>query len=54
MFRLFQTKIYEDDYKNEHKDHERMMQENKRLRRREGEMRQQMVLLHEQVKYYNI
>ncbi|XP_043112448.1 periplakin-like [Puntigrus tetrazona] len=30
-----QTKIYEADYKTEQKDHERMMQENKRLRRRE-------------------
>uniref|UniRef100_A0A3B4E7U4 Uncharacterized protein n=1 Tax=Pygocentrus nattereri TaxID=42514 RepID=A0A3B4E7U4_PYGNA len=48
----FQTKIYEADYKTEHKDHERMLQENKRLRRREGEMRQQMVLLQEQLKVY--
>lgn len=45
-----QTKIYEADYKTEHKDHERMLQENKRLRRREGEMRQQMGLLQEQVR----
>lgn len=48
---VFQTKIYEADYKIEHKDHERMLQENKRLRRREGEMRQQMVLLQEQVSW---
>ncbi|XP_072520129.1 uncharacterized protein [Salminus brasiliensis] len=47
-----QTKIYEADYKTEHKDHERMVQENKRLRRREGEMRQQMALLQEQLKVY--
>ncbi|KAA0709080.1 hypothetical protein E1301_Tti021269 [Triplophysa tibetana] len=47
-----QTKIYEADYKTEHKDHERMLQENKRLRRREGEMRQQMGLLQEQLKVY--
>ncbi|XP_026860739.2 golgin subfamily A member 6-like protein 1 isoform X1 [Electrophorus electricus] len=47
-----QTKIYEADYKIEHKDHERMLQENKRLRRREGEMRQQMSLLQEQLKVY--
>ncbi|XP_066505953.1 TNFAIP3-interacting protein 1 [Hoplias malabaricus] len=47
-----QTKIYEADYKTEHKDHERMLQENKRLRRREGEMRQQMALLQEQLKVY--
>ncbi|KAG7329052.1 hypothetical protein KOW79_007226 [Hemibagrus wyckioides] len=47
-----QTKIYEADYKIEHKDHERMLQENKRLRRREGEMRQQMALLQEQLKVY--
>ncbi|XP_051505421.1 uncharacterized protein LOC127412808 [Myxocyprinus asiaticus] len=47
-----QTEIYEADYKTEHKDHERMLQENKRLRRREGEMRQQMALLQEQLKVY--
>ncbi|XP_031443405.1 sarcolemmal membrane-associated protein [Clupea harengus] len=47
-----QTKIYEADYRTEHKDHERMMQENKRLRRREGDMRQQMALLQEQLKVY--
>ncbi|XP_062380595.1 trichohyalin [Sardina pilchardus] len=47
-----QTKIYEADYRTEHKDHERMLQENKRLRRREGEMRQQMALLQEQLKVY--
>lgn len=47
-----QTKIYEADYKTEQKDHERMLQENKRLRRREGEMRQQMALLQEQLKVY--
>lgn len=47
-----QTKIYEADYKTEQKDHARMLQENKRLRRREGEMRQQMALLHEQLKVY--
>ncbi|XP_043112530.1 trichohyalin-like [Puntigrus tetrazona] len=47
-----QTKIYEADYKTEQKDHERMMQENKRLRRRETDMRQQMTLLQEQLKVY--
>ncbi|XP_077091772.1 uncharacterized protein LOC143744269 [Siphateles boraxobius] len=47
-----QTKIYEADYKTEQKDHERMLQENKRLRRREGDMRQQMALLQEQLKVY--
>ncbi|KAL2077575.1 hypothetical protein ACEWY4_027079 [Coilia grayii] len=47
-----QTKLYEADYRIEHKDHERMLQENKRLRRREGEMRQQMALLQEQLKVY--
>lgn len=51
LLSFFQTKIYEADYKIEHKDHERMLQENKRLRRREGEMRQQMALLQEQVSY---
>ncbi|XP_039550174.1 spindle pole body component 110 isoform X1 [Pimephales promelas] len=47
-----QTKIYEADYKTEQKDHERMLQENKRLRRREADMRQQMALLQEQLKVY--
>ncbi|XP_050984137.1 trichohyalin [Labeo rohita] len=47
-----QTKIYEADYKTEQKDHERMQQENKRLRRREADMRQQMALLQEQLKVY--
>ncbi|KAG9341718.1 hypothetical protein JZ751_018782 [Albula glossodonta] len=43
-----QTRIYEADYKTEHKDRQRMVQENKKLRRKEGEMRQQMALLQEQ------
>ncbi|XP_066571449.1 TNFAIP3-interacting protein 1 [Amia ocellicauda] len=47
-----QTRIYEADYKTEHKDRERMQQENSKLRRKEGEMRQQMVLLQEQLKVY--
>ncbi|XP_026135364.1 TNFAIP3-interacting protein 1-like [Carassius auratus] len=47
-----QTQIYEADYKTEQKDHERMLQENKRLRRREADMRQQMMLLQEQLKVY--
>ncbi|XP_042625726.1 TNFAIP3-interacting protein 1-like [Cyprinus carpio] len=47
-----QTQIYEADYKTEQKDHERMLQENKRLRRREADMRQQMALLQEQLKVY--
>ncbi|XP_052010403.1 TNFAIP3-interacting protein 1-like [Xyrauchen texanus] len=47
-----QTKMYEADYKTEHKDHKRMLQENKRLRRGEGEMRQHMALLQEQLKVY--
>ncbi|KAL4648848.1 TNFAIP3-interacting protein 3-like [Arapaima gigas] len=47
-----QTEIYEADYKTEHKDRERMLQENKKLRRKESEMRQQMALLQEQLKVY--
>ncbi|XP_023672214.1 uncharacterized protein [Paramormyrops kingsleyae] len=47
-----QTQIYEADYKTEHKDHKRMLLENKKLRRKEAEMRQQMALLHEQLKVY--
>ncbi|KAJ8282070.1 hypothetical protein COCON_G00045890 [Conger conger] len=47
-----QTRIYEADYKTEHKDRQRMVLENKKLRRKEGEMRQQMALLQEQLKVY--
>ncbi|XP_018592761.2 TNFAIP3-interacting protein 3 [Scleropages formosus] len=47
-----QTQIYEADYKTEHKDRERMLQENKKLRLKESEMRQQMALLQEQLKVY--
>ncbi|KAJ8338373.1 hypothetical protein SKAU_G00373390 [Synaphobranchus kaupii] len=47
-----QTRIYEADYKTEHKDRQRMVLENKKLRRKEGEMRQQMSLLQEQLKVY--
>lgn len=44
-----QTRIYEADYKTEHKDRQRMVLENKKMRRKEGEMRQQMALLQELV-----
>ncbi|XP_028816269.1 TNFAIP3-interacting protein 1 isoform X2 [Denticeps clupeoides] len=47
-----QTRIYEADYKAEHRGHERVLQVNRQLRRREGEMRQQMALLQEQLKVY--
>ncbi|XP_064184365.1 TNFAIP3-interacting protein 3 [Anguilla rostrata] len=47
-----QTQIYEADYKTEHKDRQRMVLENKKLRRKEGDMRQQMALLQEQLKVY--
>ncbi|KAG7464938.1 hypothetical protein MATL_G00170860 [Megalops atlanticus] len=47
-----QTRIYEADYKMEHKGHQRMLLENKKLRKKEGEMRQQMALLQEQLKVY--
>ncbi|XP_043913390.1 TNFAIP3-interacting protein 3-like [Protopterus annectens] len=47
-----QTKIYETDYKTEHKDRERIQAENEKLRKKAEEMRQQMHLLHEQLKIY--
>ncbi|MGH0187505.1 UNVERIFIED_CONTAM: hypothetical protein FKN15_025473 [Acipenser sinensis] len=43
-----QTRIYEADYKTEHKDRERMKNENSKLRRKEEELRQQMALQQEQ------
>ncbi|XP_058857263.1 TNFAIP3-interacting protein 3-like isoform X1 [Acipenser ruthenus] len=47
-----QTQIYEADYKTEHKDRERMKNENSKLRRKEEELRQQMALQQEQLKVY--
>uniref|UniRef100_A0A6I8PKD1 TNFAIP3 interacting protein 1 n=1 Tax=Ornithorhynchus anatinus TaxID=9258 RepID=A0A6I8PKD1_ORNAN len=44
-----QTEIYEADYLTEHKDRERIKAENVKLRKKEEEMRQQMMLLQEQV-----
>ncbi|MGH0187626.1 UNVERIFIED_CONTAM: hypothetical protein FKN15_026362 [Acipenser sinensis] len=47
-----ETRIYEADYKTEHKDRERMKNENSKLRRKEEELRQQMALQQEQLKVY--
>ncbi|XP_041076993.1 uncharacterized protein LOC121295931 isoform X2 [Polyodon spathula] len=47
-----QTQIYEADYQTEHKDRERMKNENSKLRRKEEELRQQMALQQEQLKVY--
>lgn len=47
-----QTQIYEAEFQTEHKDHKNTLQENRRLRRKREEMRQQVVLLHEQLKLY--
>lgn len=44
-----QTQIYEAEYQTEHKDHKHTLQENRRLRRKRDEMRQQVALLQEQV-----
>ncbi|XP_030065257.1 TNFAIP3-interacting protein 3 isoform X2 [Microcaecilia unicolor] len=47
-----QTEIYKTDYKNEHKDRQRITAENEHLRKKEEEMRQQVLLLQEQLKIY--
>ena len=44
-----QTRIYEAEYETEHKDHKHTMLENRRLRKKREEMRQQVALLQEQV-----
>lgn len=46
-----QTQIYEAEYETEHNDHKHTMQENRRLRRKREEMRQQVALLQEQVAF---
>ncbi|XP_062440557.1 uncharacterized protein LOC134145235 isoform X2 [Rhea pennata] len=47
-----QTEIYEADYRTEHRDRERVEAENEKLRKKEEEMRLQMVLLQEQLKIF--
>lgn len=47
-----QTQIYEAEYQTEHNDHKHTLQENRRLRRKRDEMRQQVALLQEQLKVY--
>uniref|UniRef100_A0A667Y326 Uncharacterized protein n=1 Tax=Myripristis murdjan TaxID=586833 RepID=A0A667Y326_9TELE len=47
-----QTQIYEAEYQTEHKDHKHTLQENRRLRKKREEMRQQVALLQEQLKVY--
>lgn len=44
-----QTEIYEAEYQTEHNDHKHTQQENRRLRKKREEMRQQVALLQEQV-----
>lgn len=44
-----QTQIYEAEYETEHNDHKHTLQENRRLRKKREEMRQQVALLQEQV-----
>lgn len=46
-----QTEIYEAEYQTEHNDHKHTLQENKRLRKKREEMRQQVALLQEQVAF---
>uniref|UniRef100_A0A3Q1C5S9 Uncharacterized protein n=1 Tax=Amphiprion ocellaris TaxID=80972 RepID=A0A3Q1C5S9_AMPOC len=50
--RCQQTQIYEAEYQTEHSDHKHTLQENRRLRRKREEMRQQVALLQEQLKVY--
>ncbi|XP_053180084.1 uncharacterized protein si:ch211-153b23.7 [Scomber japonicus] len=47
-----QTQIYEAEYETEHNDHKHTIQENRRLRKKREEMRQQVALLQEQLKVY--
>lgn len=47
-----QTEIYEAEYQTEHNDHKHTQHENRRLRRKREEMRQQVALLQEQLKIY--
>lgn len=44
-----QTRIYEAEYETEHNDHKHTLLENRRLRKKREEMRQQVALLQEQV-----
>ncbi|KAG8004125.1 hypothetical protein GBF38_008235 [Nibea albiflora] len=46
--RCQQTQIYEAEYETEHNDHKHTLQENRRLRKKREEMRQQVALLQEQ------
>lgn len=46
-----QTRIYEAEYETEHNDHKHTLLENRRLRKKKEEMRQQVALLQEQVAY---
>ncbi|XP_051276368.1 uncharacterized protein si:ch211-153b23.7 isoform X1 [Dicentrarchus labrax] len=50
--RCQQTQIYEAEYETEHNDHKHTQQENRRLRKKREEMRQQVALLQEQLKVY--
>ncbi|XP_061582209.1 uncharacterized protein si:ch211-153b23.7 isoform X2 [Cololabis saira] len=47
-----QTEMYEAEYQTEHNDHKHTLQENRRLRKKREETRQQVALLQEQLKIY--
>ncbi|XP_072294567.1 uncharacterized protein [Eucyclogobius newberryi] len=47
-----QTQIYEAEFQMENKSHKHTLQENRRLRKKREEMRQQVALLQEQLKVY--
>lgn len=49
-----QTEIYEAEYQTEHNDHKHTLQENRRLRKKREEMRQQVALLQEQVVFLSM
>lgn len=46
-----QTQIYEAEFETEHNDHKHTLQENRRLKKKREEMRQQVALLQEQVAF---
>ncbi|XP_072252020.1 uncharacterized protein [Leuresthes tenuis] len=50
--RRCQTEIYEAEYQTEHNNHKHTLQENRKLRKKREEMRQQVALLQEQLKIY--
>jgi len=51
MLMCHQTEIYEAEYQTEHNNHKHTLQENRKLRKKREEMRQQVALLQEQVMF---